>query len=419
MNRLCNYLKSSKLAQTSHFHFSGVQESGEGEHKIMEAWRKFQPLQPTTQQQQPLQNNALYGLDADLIILSMLNRSTVGNVWLFREDVQEGQIIREPSGEERFVWFNIQRLENILTKNHSISGAAGTSARQYLTNYLFAMTALGNDFLPTGLSLKLREDGHDRLLQALDSVKPGMESNHALLAFFRNLAADESARVQTFIRRKISQSDSIGIETGLGQKNYPLSRVHFDEGALLDTTGKLHRDWDARYLVKYFPGVTKHRICREYIRGMRWVWNYYTGQMDEGSNESDKWTWVYPWHMPPLWGWLVKYLETYDLSQIGPAPQAQASHPLELQTKLQTKPKPLEQLTLVLPIQSLNLIPCQWHRQFSEKFPQYFPSKYTFFSTGRRFFWECEADIPIPTIMEIRRAVAASQAATQPPESSE
>ena len=395
MNRLCGHLKSGYLSKTRRFLFSGVQESGEGEHKIMDAWRK----KGSTVQKTLPQNNALYGLDADLIILSMLNRKPIGNVWLFREDIQEGQIIREPSGEERFIWFDIQRLEKILIENYG-----STNSRQRLTNYLFAMTTLGNDFLPTGLSLKLREDGHDRLLQALDSVKDGAIGGQALLAFFKNLASDESARIQTFIRRKITQGDSIGIETGLGQKNYPLGRIHMDEGTLLDSTGRLHRDWEARYLAQYFPGTSKHRICREYIRGMRWVWNYYTGQMDDAAAgaQSDKWTWVYPWHMPPLWSWLVKYLETYDLSQIEPAPRADNG---EQPVSVLPPPQPLEQLTLVLPIQSWNLIPCQRHRQFADKCPQYFPNKYSFFSTGRRFFWECEADIPIPTIMEIRKAV--------------
>lgn len=388
MNRLCRHIGNGRLTKMGavQFLFSGVQESGEGEHKIMDIWR--QRTQAQTQAQ--IANNALYGLDADLIILSMLNRVSVGNVWLFREDVQEGQIVREPSGEEQFVWFNIQELEKTLIPPNS------KNKHKWLSRYLFAMTALGNDFLPTGLSLKLREDGHDRLLTALDTVKES--GARGLLGFFRNLAADEPMRIQTYILRKISQADSIGVETGLGQKNYPLTTVYTDESNLLSNNRKLRPDWEDVYLAQYFHGATKEEICCEYIRGLRWVWNYYTGEV-----QSDKWTWMYPWHMPPLWSWLVKYLESYEFSQIVVASAESAAVTL---TPMPTPPIPLEQLTLVLPIQSWQLIPCIRHREFAYKCPWYFPEKFGFIPSGRRFFWECEANIPIPTIEEIRQSIA-------------
>ena len=113
---------------------------------------------------------------------------------------------------------------------------------------------------------------------------------------------------------------------------------------------------------------------------------------------------MYIWHMPPLWNWLVSYLETWELSQIGDSPRA-----VQAETLSAIPPTPLEQLTLVLPIQSWHLNPSATHRQFAYRCPWYFPEQFAFISTGKRFFWECEADIPIPTIKEIRAAVGKTQ----------
>jgi 5'-3' exonuclease len=376
MKRLCRHLAESKKFPGKKYVFSGVDEAGEGEHKVMDAWRRAGASNNVPK------NNALYGLDADLIVLSMLNRKCVGNVWLFREEVKEGQILRATDGEEKFVWFDIQFLEKSLA-----------TRRRWLENYLFAMTVLGNDFLPTGFSMKLREDGHDRLCEVLNEIGAKDIGARGLLRLFRNLAEDEEERVQKFIARKISQGDSIGVETGLGERNWPLVRVWEDEGLLMEDHRLLRSDWQDRYHRLYFHGADRDTVCREYVRGLYWTWNYYRGVAQE-----DRWTWFYPWHMPPLWCWLVKYLETYEYSQI-----------ITTASRLQCRtpqPQPIEQLTLVLPMESWWLIQCPVHQTFPTKAPWYFPEKYSFFSHGRRFFWECEADIPIPTIQEIRETVA-------------
>jgi len=57
---------------------SSSDEPGEGEHKIIEKWRNNSDY---------CDNFAIYGLDADLIVLSILNRelnNLDNNIWLFR-----------------------------------------------------------------------------------------------------------------------------------------------------------------------------------------------------------------------------------------------------------------------------------------------------------------------------------------------
>jgi len=164
---------------------SSSDEPGEGEHKIMAEWRKgiYQG------------NYAVYGLDADLIVLSLLGQTLYGNrVWLFREEMDKGKMVYDSMGEEQFEWFSIEVLREWLS-----SGVQDT--RAFLLNYCFAMSVLGNDFLPSSLGLKIREDGHAELLDHLRTsslIDPAtlMISDAGLLAFFQKLAISEKNRIE-------------------------------------------------------------------------------------------------------------------------------------------------------------------------------------------------------------------------------
>lgn len=388
MNRLCNSLSVFRPKGKVRYIFSGISESGEGEHKIMEAWRT---LGPTLQ----IQTCALYGLDADLIVLGLINGRYLGDsptIYLFREDVQDGQIVRGGDGEEQFVWFNLELLKRS-------SGLENID----LDSYLFSMVALGNDFLPSGFSLKLREDGHDRLIHGLEYFSEKRQSfftdttqtnidygERSGLAFFlKGLATDEEVRVESFIRKKKYQAGNIGDLTAIGQKNWPLAAFTGEEGAFLSGNGGLNSNWKELYLKKYFHGATIEEICEQYLIGLQWVWDYYTGRAEE---RPDKWSWYYPWHMPPLWCWLHKYLQTYEGRRLIQGLSGEKSQP----------PLPVQQLTMVLPPESYELIPDKSYRAFYQVAPWYFPASFKFFSAGRRYFWECEADIPIVSLNELK-----------------
>jgi 5'-3' exonuclease len=71
--------------------------------------------------------------------------------------------------------------------------------------------------------------------------------------------------------------------------------------------------------------------------------------------------------------------------------------------------QPSEQLCLVLPLESWSLIPACSEKIFPMIAPHFFPDTFTFESVGKRFFWECEALIPIPTIVELKALICAYQ----------
>jgi len=359
------------ISSHENWFLSSSDEPGEGEHKIIAEWRKGTYKG----------NFAIYGLDADLIVLSMIGHEcyNLDNIWLFREEVNAGKIVYDAMGEEIFNWFSINILKTWLSSRFE-------SKRQFILNYCFALSILGNDFLPSSLGLKMREDGHSILLHIVESITvKGMSlidpisfdvSTNGIVTLFHMLSIDEPARICKYILKKQMFANHTDTELKLGENNWPLS--HIEESALLDKR-QLCADWKDKYM-NFFDGSD---MCKEYLYGIQWIWAYYTGK-------PICFNWVYPHNLPPLWEWICGFLSTKPL----PLPEKILLRASDI--------KPVEQLALVLPLQSWSLIPACPERCLPFFAPQYYPDTFSFESIGKRYFWECEAKIPIPTILEIR-----------------
>jgi 5'-3' exonuclease len=118
--------------------------------------------------------------------------------------------------------------------------------------------------------------------------------------------------------------------------------------------------------------------CCEYLRGLQWALDYYLGQR-EVSRE-----WVYSLTYPPMWSDLAEFLQTFPL----PEP------PISKRAGIQAE----EQLTLVLPLESWNLIRNPVLKSVPSRAPHFWPKNFTFSTLGKRWMWECHPNIPIPTI---------------------
>jgi len=374
---------------------SSSDEPGEGEHKIIAEWRSHKYTG----------NFAVYGLDADLIVLTILGRELCGfenKVWLFREEVNAGKISYDATGEELFEWFSINTLGNWLAAEFT-----DAYKRAFILNYCFAMSILGNDFLPGSLGLKIREDGHSELLDIIrtlthDNVvlvdSETLEISYdGLKTLFTILSVNEEARIQKYIHKKQMMSRNIngnndGIEIKLGDNNWPLS--HIEENVLV--SGKmLQQSWKETYLVHFFNGFTfnkrsVNRVCKDYLYGIQWIWAYYTG-----AYENVCFNWFYAFNLPPLWVWLKDYLNEFVIMPEFP----------ENVLVRATDIRPVVQLVLVLPLESWSLIPPCVEKKLPQLAPQFYPSTFSFESVGKRYFWECESMIPLPSILEVKEII--------------
>jgi len=375
---------------------SSSDEPGEGEHKIIAEWRT----------RKYTGNFAVYGLDADLIVLTILGRELCefeNKVWLFREEVNAGKISYDSVGEELFEWFSINTLGDWLSAEFTDDAY---KRRIFILNYCFAMSVLGNDFLPGSLGLKIREDGHSELLDIIRTlthdnialVDPDtlQISHEDLKRLFIVLSANEEARIQKYIHKKQMMSRNItgnndGAEIKLGDNNWPLS--HIEENVLIN--GKmLQSSWKETYLTQFFNGFTFNkrainRVCKDYLYGIQWIWAYYSGVYEKVC-----FNWFYAFNLPPLWIWLKYYLNELMLPEFPEKVLVRA-----------TDIRPVEQLVLVLPLESWSLIPPCVEKRLPQLAPQFYPSMFSFESVGKRYFWECESMIPLPSILEVKEII--------------
>ena len=370
------------------FFLSSSDEPGEGEHKILAEWRKGGYKG----------NFAVYGLDADLIILSMLGQeccSLKNEIWLFRE-VQNVPVSHTMRGVPRevqdtkdakdakdacnlFEWFSINVLRSWVCTDRSI------------LNYCCAMSILGNDFLPSSLGLKIRDNGHEYLCtilsqMAAEGISLVDDTNELCMEglkwLFTALSIKESEQIGAYLVKKIEMG--YGVNVPCGHNDWPLMQQ--EEHVLLRGRG-LDPAWKSSYL-----SLLKHdsiaTVCEEYLRGIQWNWSYYTGK-------PVCFNWYYSFSLPPLWEWLRDYIGSLSNG----LPTCEILY-------LANDIRPVEQLALVLPLESWSLIPPCPEKRLPILAPQFYPSAFSFESVGKRFFWECEAMIPMPSIKEIKEIIS-------------
>ena len=362
MDKLTTALQGLVKKQGSKWILSSVNEPGEGEHKLLAFLRKSPPSKPV----------AIYGLDADLILLSMILSEQISQpVWLMRER-QEFESQTEEKNAYSFL-----DIDALKEKVH---------VTNWMTclNYVTLMSLMGNDFLPHSMTHKLSEDGHACIMKELLSMKETdawlINSNGGLnLPVLKGIASrwasEETERMYMMIQKKQKQAHR-GVLPGMD----PLEALPLTWNVEQDLLkGKrLRENWRGEYWKWMHEHANRENVCAEYVKGIQWILSYYLGKPVDIE-------WMYPYWIPPLWS---------DIARISSLPMETA--------KESVPPSPQEQLSMVLPLHSWNLVRDRHLKTLPLLYPQAWPVSFSFFSAGRKWLWECEARIPIVTAGRIR-----------------
>lgn len=345
---------------------STTSEPGEGEHKLLRHMRLVRPV-----------SCAIYGLDADLILLAMLLTADTGaTVHLLRE-AQEFERDAVPG-----TWRSLHVTPLIRALIDDVSR---------VRDFVAAMSLLGNDFLPRSLTHTVRDDGIPQLIDALRStlwsagrtLVREVDGGHAVLdaaalaALLRPWAAAEEAEMMGAVReavRAARQPAGIGAtpdETALREWSAQPARWATLTRLLRDDGKGLRSDWRQVYRA-WGAGA-----AAAYVGGVAWVWDYYMGRpMCHG--------WTFDEHLPPLWSDVVAHLDGLAVAAAAAPP---ITHPAALPEWLH--------LLAVLPAESVaRLLPPAAQRLMAQA-PWYWPTGWSLFDVGRRQIWECEPVIPM------------------------
>jgi 5'-3' exonuclease len=383
---------------------SGAEYEGEGEQKLM-SWIRERPAEWFNGK-----SIFVYGLDADLIILSMLHAGTGPSAaaeWSILREKQEFGKLAAAAGTAGFLLLNISKLVPVLFPNVA-------ERESYLYDYVAGMCLLGNDFVPHSLSIHIREHGHDRLEKALYEIHTeGLRllvkedgiyvwNKLALERILLEWLKTESEDIITSFKQKYKMRGPTPRNDNewklLPLQNLPIDWA--DENRIWDKETLLE-GWKAQYYLENGLTVCAADVavrCREYCKGLQWIIDYYTGQRSAAQHSCE---WMYAWNYPPLWSDLYEYIRGQDTL---PLPPIQLGSPLQ----------PQEQLSLVLPLESWELIRNPNLRLLCSRAPAYWPQKFKFVSLGKRWLWECPPLIPIMTIARLRSLTASTEVKYSP-----
>lgn len=284
-------------------------QAGEGEHKLYEHLRKH----PTDDSQ----TVAVYGLDADLIMLSLFHLNVCPNLYIVREAPAFIHVlINEDKNDihaEEPLFLDVAKLGRCIASEMDCPHP--DPHRMY--DYVFMCFLLGNDFLPHFPALNIRTHGMQRLMDVYREII-GSHQNRYLVTKTMTIQWREVHRFMQQLGKR--EKEFIKQEYQVRKKwdgktvdMYPKTTTK-EKQTLIEQMPVLFRGkekfinpyeegWEDRYYHTLFPDTTATRkaICMNYLEGLEWVFKYYTkGCMD--------WRWKYHYHYPPLLQDLMQYM---------------------------------------------------------------------------------------------------------------
>ena len=370
---------------------SGSDEFGEGEHKLFEYIRNYP-------EEHKEANTVIYGLDADLIMLSINHLPVAKNIYLFRETPEFIKSINaELEPNESYV-MDIPELAKIITLDMNNGEELNTEQQKNrIYDYIFLCFFLGNDFMPHFPSVNIRTGGVNKMLNAYKATIGGTNENltDGKNIYWKNvrklvqfLADNEEDFIKTETKNRDRREKNKMPDETSEDKFKKFDSLPTQERSLEKYINPFNTNWQVRYYKTLFnidiDETRKKQICTNYLEGLEWTMKYYTTGCPD-------WRWCYNYNYPPLFCDLIHYIPYFDTEFI---------------ENLQPKPvTDLVQLSYVLPKQSLHFLPEKLYKSLIQHHSEWYNTDCSFVWAYCRYFWEAHVNLPHINVDELEKFV--------------
>jgi len=381
-------IKTCKLSDVI---ISDSNEPGEGEHKMMSTINTLN----SSNVEKP-GKICIYGLDADLLMLSLLNTDR-SKIILIRDNTFNTKL---SECDKVYTYVDIQKLGQYVCKelrqNNSFDNISND---QLIQDYIFLCFLLGNDFLEHIPSLMIKENGLTILMKSYNTVMQKHGNKNTLINkqdlynkkwsscinlqmvrdIFYELSKVEDyfyTNIYSAYKNKVTYRDTFNLD----EINTDCKNVYFYKQDII----KYNKPGYKKRYYQFYGVDDKQCAVQEYITGLYWILGYYNGHVHEN------WSWFYSEHTVPFASDVFAYLSNNENIKV--------IHKLNLQKLQSSIPNTtLEQLFMVLPKDSLIEILQSVDQKIYEKtlrlfntqnLEDYYPTKIYLELIHKEYLWQ-------------------------------
>lgn len=337
--------KLKKKYKNRHVWFSTSGTPGEGEHKIIHHIKSLKENK----------NVAIYGLDADLIFLSLSLRKN--NVLLIRESQQ----VDKNAKNSEFTWVDMDIFKKeIMIKMNS-------SKENSVVDFIFLCFLVGNDFISKIPTLNIYKNAIPFLIFEYNKNKKNFANKFLVnettlqinFGFFKEMLHSISVRESFYLQKQYieyrdrSFPQNQKFENKYKKELYIYERV-LDHSDDLQLKGKNILEDKKVYYSRFFNvGRDIQSIIKNYIKTLEWCLHYY-------FKSVISWDFHYLYHHTPFASDILQFLKSESIESKN---KFTLSQPL----------LPVEQLILIIPLKDKNIIPKSFYKIYEVKeFHKYF-----------------------------------------------
>lgn len=400
---------------------------GEGEHKILPHIKRLSQTDYDS-------NVFIYSPDNDIISLSVLSKKNKISILRYLDPyslsiLRKTEYITNEQAKNLMITIDIEKLkENFQLSLETVyDKSENINKYNILVDYNFLLSIVGNDFIPSLSYMKIKNGGLDTLIEIYKKIKEEEEfQNQYLISvnkdyqvnmlFFKeiikNLAKMENSemkKLHSFLLKERNKTIAVCTENDKEKKynhalsiyehcyivnrDHPLHNLYENDFNSIDLSKDKHI-WKGQYY-NFFTGVNptdyssynnlRTKMVKNYLSSLIFTLYYY--------NEScPSYTWYYEYRVPPLFSDIYTILDKhhFDINTI----QFSKGEPFT----------PFQQLCLILPRQSRNILPKEYQFIFNE-YEDYYPETFKIDAfMGLKYIYS-EAILPESNCVEMLKKI--------------
>jgi 5'-3' exonuclease len=357
---------------------------GEGEHKLFEFVRN---------NNHEHDNTVIYGMDSDLIMLSLNHKKYTNSIYLYRETPHFISSLDSTLDPLKEYFIDINHLADqiyYLLTDKTFDAEKQTIEAYYnkISDYILICFLLGNDFNEHFPAINLRNNGITILIDLYRDIfgvsQNIIKDNEINWVNFKKYIFKLANNEHQFIKENYKIRDRLSKkfypETTDEEKELKFNNTPSWERNIELFINPYENHWQYRYYYALFHIDTDTNnnavssVCNNYLKTLQWTFYYY-------SRDCVSWKHYYKYHYPPLLEDLYKNIPYFNSELVIPLNKS-IIHPHLL-------------LAYVLPRNSLNLIPNnKIVKLLLGNYPKQYKNDYIFQYAFCRYFWEGHVVFP-------------------------